>query len=57
MLRINHQTARFFMDVKTILVLGGVGGSENNRFLEMGPNANLNLYFKKTWHTIGTIEM
>ena len=37
-------------------IMGG-GGSKNNHCSEMGPKLNLNLYFKKTWHTIGTIEL
>ena len=35
----------------------GGGGSKNNHCSEMGPKLNLNLYFEKTWHTIGTIEL
>ena len=48
---------RSIMDVKGIPELWGVGGSKNNPCSEMGPKLNLNLYFKKTWHTIGTIEL
>ena len=43
------------MDVKTIPELWG--DSKYNPCSEMGPKLNLNLYFKKTWHTIGTIEL
>ena len=45
------------MDVKTFPELWGVGGSENNPCSEMGPKLNLIYILKKTWHTIGTIEL